>query len=100
MSVSERVTGPKLSLGQWLAIMSALGAGLLGAASKLGIAFQGGAGDPAVVQVRSDLAKEMEENIRQKEQIWQMDFRLRQLEHQQGYDGSGDNPYYSKKPLR
>lgn len=100
MSESAEKTLPKLSLGQWLAIMSALGAALLGTASKLGIVFQGGAGDPAVVQIRSDLTKEMEENTRQKEQIWQMDFRLRQLEHERGYDGSGDNPYYSKKPLR
>lgn len=98
MPESEKT--PKLSLGQWLAIMSGLGAALLGMASKIGWSFQGSAGDPAVIQMRSDLTKEMEEDVRRKEEIMKLDYRLRELEHQKGYDGSGENPYYSKRPLQ
>jgi hypothetical protein len=91
---------PKLSLGQWLMILSGLMNALGITAASTGFSLKSNAQDPAVVELKKQVSDNYAETVKIRETMIELRGRLRELEHQRGYDASGDNPYYATRPPR
>lgn len=91
---------PKLSLGQWLMILSGLMNALGITAASTGFSLKSNAQDPAVVELRKQVSDNYAETVKQREELIELKGRIRELEHQRGYDAGGDNPYYERRPSK
>lgn len=89
---------PRLSLGQWLMILSGLMNALGITAASTGFSLKSNAQDPAVVELRKQVSDNYAAAVTMRESLIELRGRIRELEHQRGYDASGDNPYYSSRP--
>jgi hypothetical protein len=91
---------PKLAMGQWLMILSGLMNALGITAASTGFSFRSNTTDPAIVELRKQVSDNYAETIKLREQVIDLKGRIRELEHEQGYDAGGDNAYYARKRPR